>query len=160
MISGDGDIVDAIYPKQSEKSHVDIIRNSPSNSNDGSRLPPSKAALRPKGHDRSSHLPKVYAQNIMGTSQSYVVSSDTRMEVPSNQIQRFENSGQSQPHKDRGNFTMDVEDLDIPWSDLVLKERIGAGKNPQISEIRSQYFGSVYGFNPNICFLNIKVPII
>ncbi|CAH1435745.1 unnamed protein product [Lactuca virosa] len=132
---GDGDIVDAIYPKQSEKSHVDIIRNSPSNSNDGSRLPPSKAALRPKGqgHDRSSHLPKVYAQNIMGTSkmdsQSYVLSSDTRMEVPSNQIQRFETSGQSQsqPHKDRGNFTMDVEDLDIPWSDLVLKERIGAG---------------------------------
>lgn len=30
----------------------------------------------------------------------------------------------------RGNtdISLDVDDLDIPWSDLVLKERIGAGK--------------------------------
>ncbi|GJW79068.1 serine/threonine-protein kinase CTR1 [Tanacetum coccineum] len=140
--SGDVDTGDAVSYKPSDKSHADmnnIVTRSPSNSNDGSRLPPSKAA-RPKGHDRNSHLAKVYSQNITGTtkmvndgplqhmpqagdrdSQSYALS-NTRMEVANNQ--RFE---MGQPHKASGDFPLDVEDLDIPWSDMVLKERIGAG---------------------------------
>ncbi|KAL4578765.1 hypothetical protein LXL04_014896 [Taraxacum kok-saghyz] len=135
MSAGDGDSVDGIYPKQADKSQVDmnggIIRNSPNNSNESSRLPPSKAALRPKGHDRSSHLPKVYSQNVPKIPNEPPLQQpyDSRMEVASNQRFDFD-AGQPQPHKDRdnrGDFTMDVEDLDIPWSDLVLKERIGAG---------------------------------
>ena len=141
MTAGDGDIGDAVYSKQSDKNHADIniAMRSPSNSNEGSRLPPSKAA-RPKGHDRNSQLPKAYPQNITTKmvndiplqhmaptghrdSQSYVIS-NTRMEVANNQ--RFE-GGQLVPHKASGDFALDVEDLDIPWSDLVLKERIGAG---------------------------------
>ncbi|PWA80056.1 Armadillo repeat-containing protein 3 and Serine/threonine-protein kinase CTR1 [Artemisia annua] len=140
--SGDADTGDAVSYKPSDKSHADmnsIITRSPSNSNEGSRLPPSKAA-RPKGHDRNSHLAKVYSQNITGTtkmvndaplqhmpqaghrdSQSYALS-NTRMEVANNQ--RFE---MGQPHKANGDFPLDVEDLDIPWGDMVLKERIGAG---------------------------------
>lgn len=126
--AGDGDPLDAVYPKQSDKNHVDmnIVIRSPSNSNEGSRLPPSKA-VRPKGHDRNSQLPKAYAQNIIGTtkvikdSQSYILS-NTRMEVASNQ--RFDGV---QSHKASGDYTLDFEDLDIPWSDLSLKERIGAG---------------------------------
>ncbi|KAI3724089.1 hypothetical protein L2E82_35854 [Cichorium intybus] len=141
--TGDGESVDVVYQKQSDINVA--IRNSPSNSNESSRLPPSKATTRPKGHDRNSQIPKTYAQNMIGStkmvndvplqltmdSQSYVMS-DSRMVVASNQ--RFEGGqgqgqgqSQSQLHKDRGNFTIDVEDLDIPWSDLILKERIGAG---------------------------------
>ncbi|KAI3746330.1 hypothetical protein L6452_08758 [Arctium lappa] len=141
--TGDGDTGDAVYSKQSDKNHseINIAMRSPSNSNEGSRLPPSKAA-RPKGHDRNSQLPKAYPQNIIGAtkmvndiplqhmaptghrdSQSYVLS-NTRMEVANNQ--KFE-GGPHVPHKASGDFTLDVEDLDIPWNDLVLKERIGAG---------------------------------
>nr|XP_043631628.1 serine/threonine-protein kinase CTR1-like [Erigeron canadensis] len=139
--SGDGDTVDVVYSKQSDKNLLDmnIAVRSPSNSNEGSRLPPSKA-VRPKGHDRSSQIPKAYAQNIVNTtkmvndvplqhmpqsghrdSQSYALS-NARMEATSNQ--RFEGG---QPHKASGDYTLDFEDLDIPWSDLALKERIGAG---------------------------------
>lgn len=141
MTAGDGDTVDAVYPKQSDKNFVDMNTavRSPSNSNEGSRLPPSKA-VRPKGHDRSSQIPKAYAQNIINTtnmvndvslqhmpqsghrdSQSYALS-NARMEVASNQ--RFDGG---QPHQAGGDYTLDFEDLDIPWSDLALKERIGAG---------------------------------
>ncbi|KAI3776297.1 hypothetical protein L1987_46073 [Smallanthus sonchifolius] len=127
--SGDGDTGDAIYStKQSDKNHVDIniVARSPSNSNEGSRLPLSKAA-RPKGHDRNLQLPKAYAQNMIGTakmvkdSQSHVLS-NTRMEVAS-----YQRCDGGQPHKASEDFTLDFEDLDIPWSDLDLKEKIGAG---------------------------------
>ncbi|KAI3690597.1 hypothetical protein L2E82_48721 [Cichorium intybus] len=57
------------------------------------------------------------------TSQSYVMS-DKRLNATSNQ--RFDR-GQGQPHMEMVNFTTDVEDFDIPWSALVLKERIGTG---------------------------------
>ena len=144
MIAGDADTGDAVSYKPSDKSHADmnsIVTRSPSNSNEGSRLPPSKAALL-KGHDRNSQRAKVYSQNITGTtkmvndaplqhmpqaghrdSQSYALS-NTRMEVANNQ--RFE---MGQPHKANGDFPLDVEDLDIPWGDMVLKERIGAGNH-------------------------------
>ncbi|KAI7732406.1 hypothetical protein M8C21_019884, partial [Ambrosia artemisiifolia] len=126
--SGEGDTGDVIYSnKQSDKNHVDknIVARSPSNSNEGSRLPPSKA-VRPKGHDRNLQHPKAYAQNMMGTtkmikdSQSHALS-NTRMEVAG--YQRF---GGGQPNKASEDFTLDFEDLDIPWSDLDLKEKIGA----------------------------------
>lgn len=35
--------------------------------------------------------------------------------------------GQAVPTKPSNKFSFDGEDLDIPWSDLVLKERIGSG---------------------------------
>ncbi|KAJ0781336.1 putative protein kinase TKL-CTR1-DRK-2 family [Helianthus annuus] len=122
--SGDGDTGDAIYSnKHSDKN---IVARSPSNSNEGSRLPPSKA-VRPKGHDRNLQLPKAYAPNMIGTTkmvkdtQSHVLS-NTRMEVAG--YQRFDGG---QPHKASEDFNLDFEDLDIPWSDLELKEKIGAG---------------------------------
>ncbi|KAH9674826.1 serine/threonine-protein kinase CTR1 [Citrus sinensis] len=40
---------------------------------------------------------------------------------------RFSESGQLVPGKPSKEFTFDVDDLDIPWNDLVLKEKIGAG---------------------------------
>ncbi|XP_076902246.1 serine/threonine-protein kinase CTR1-like [Bidens hawaiensis] len=121
--SGDGDSGDAIYSnKQSDKNHVDmnIVARSPSNSNDGSRLPPSKGA-RPRGHDRNLQLPKAYAQNMVKDSRSHVLS-NARMEAAS--YQRFDGG---QPRRPNDDLTLDFEDLDIPWSDLELKEKIGAG---------------------------------
>ncbi|XP_071699193.1 serine/threonine-protein kinase CTR1-like [Rutidosis leptorrhynchoides] len=120
---GDADTGETIYPKQSDK-----VARSPSNSNESSRLPPSKAA-RPKVLDKNLQPLKAYAQNIISTSkmandrdsQLYALS-NTRMEVSSNQ--RFD---PGQANKASGDYTLDFEDLDIPWSDLVLKERIGAG---------------------------------
>ncbi|GAV85435.1 Pkinase_Tyr domain-containing protein/EDR1 domain-containing protein [Cephalotus follicularis] len=40
---------------------------------------------------------------------------------------RFPERGQLVPSKASKEISLDVEDLNIPWSDLVLKERIGAG---------------------------------
>lgn len=41
--------------------------------------------------------------------------------------QRVIDSGQVVPTRLDGNLALEVDDFDIPWSDLVLKERIGAG---------------------------------
>ncbi|KAK8280233.1 hypothetical protein V6Z12_D09G162300 [Gossypium hirsutum] len=40
---------------------------------------------------------------------------------------RFAKGSQLVPHKPRKKVALEVGDLDIPWSDLILKERIGAG---------------------------------
>lgn len=39
--------------------------------------------------------------------------------------------------KPSSNLSLDVEDLDIPWSDLVLKDRIGAGICHNLSDSRN-----------------------
>lgn len=43
---------------------------------------------------------------------------------------RFVEGVQLVPSKPSKELTFDIEDLDIPWNDLVLKERIGAGILP------------------------------
>ncbi|PIM98663.1 Tyrosine kinase [Handroanthus impetiginosus] len=50
------------------------------------------------------------------------------------------------PLKSSGELTFDVEDLKIPWSDLVLKERIGAGS-----------FGIVHHADWNGCDVAVKI---
>lgn len=40
---------------------------------------------------------------------------------------RFVDGSQLVPNKPNIELGLDMEDLDIPWSDLVLKERIGSG---------------------------------
>lgn len=44
-----------------------------------------------------------------------------------NKDQRVIESGQIVPTRLDSNLALEVDDFDIPWSDLVLKERIGAG---------------------------------
>lgn len=48
---------------------------------------------------------------------------------------RFGEGLQVVPSKPNKELTFDVDDLDIPWSDLVLKERIGAGNLPSCPAI-------------------------
>ncbi|KAK2981503.1 hypothetical protein RJ640_030965 [Escallonia rubra] len=97
-IGTDGD------PKQPDRNYNDRNNSvpSPSNTGDFPNLPLPPRNPQPKIPDRDSHLSKAYSfQNIEG---SQLVSSKLSREL-----------------------TFDVEDLDIPWTDLVIRERIGAG---------------------------------
>ncbi|XP_048321301.1 serine/threonine-protein kinase CTR1 isoform X3 [Ziziphus jujuba] len=49
------------------------------------------------------------------------------MRVDSSKSSRLFEGSQLIPSKPTKEFTLDIEDLNIPWCDLVLKERIGAG---------------------------------
>ncbi|KAM7255280.1 hypothetical protein ACFE04_020521 [Oxalis oulophora] len=54
---------------------------------------------------------------------------------------RYSDSVQLGPGKLNKEITLDVEDLDIPWSDLVLRERIGAGSFGTVH--RAEWHGSL-----------------
>ena len=45
---------------------------------------------------------------------------------------RFIEGSQLIPSKHTRELTLDMEDLDIPWSDLVLREKIGSGISPPL----------------------------
>lgn len=45
---------------------------------------------------------------------------------------RFVEGSQLIPSKPTRELTLDMEDLDIPWSDLVLREKIGSGIYPPL----------------------------
>lgn len=45
---------------------------------------------------------------------------------------RFVEGSQLIPSKPTRELTLDMEDLDIPWSDLVLREKIGSGISPPL----------------------------
>lgn len=135
----DGDSGEAMYPKQSDRNYSGP---SPSNSNEFRQLPPPPKNARPKSHDRESQLSKIYnPQNLAsdalmvkdrhipllghGDVQSYIASSNLRANTVNDP--RFVEGGQMVSSNPSREFTLDIEDLDIPWSDLVLKEKIGAG---------------------------------
>lgn len=137
-----------MYPKKSDRNYVDINTNvrSPSNSNEIPQLPPPPKVVRPKAHDRDSQLPKAYnLQNVISSTNMvkdavplkntqqvghrdalpFIALSDPRMETVNDR--RFVEGSQLVSSNPSREITFDVEDLDIPWSDLILKERIGAG---------------------------------
>lgn len=62
-----------------------------------------------------NHMPNVGHRDM----QALIPVSDPRLDT--GEDQRFR---EGRPNCE---LTLDVEDLNIPWSDLVLKERIGAG---------------------------------
>ncbi|KDP37292.1 hypothetical protein JCGZ_06746 [Jatropha curcas] len=64
------------------------------------------------------HIPNIARRDV----QPLVTLPDQRVDTSKNS--RFSEDSQLVPSKE---LTLDVDDLDIPWSDLVLKERIGAG---------------------------------
>lgn len=138
----EGDTGDSMYPKQSDKIYMDSNNSglSPSNSDEisQSHLPPRPC--RPKVRERDSQISNVYIPGNF-ISSTHVVKNPVPLNhtphighrdlqplislsdpmVDTVQDQRVSQLGPSRE------LTLDVEDLDIPWSDLVLKERIGAG---------------------------------
>ncbi|XP_059667494.1 serine/threonine-protein kinase CTR1 isoform X2 [Cornus florida] len=114
--SSTGDAGDSIYPKQSDRKCMP----SSSNNNESSQLPlPSRVAW-PITRDRDPQRFESYS--------------------------RFMEGGQLNPSKPSKELTLDVGDLDIPWSDLVLKESIGTGS-----------FGRVYRADWNGSDVAVKI---
>ncbi|KAA8518623.1 hypothetical protein F0562_016097 [Nyssa sinensis] len=156
----DGDAGDSMYPKQSDRKCTDKNNFVPSSSN---REEISQLSMPPKAawsiaHDRDSqqfkscnphnvsrvtnvvknpvplnHLPPIGHREVLPV----MALSDTRVDTVKN---RFVEGGQLVLKKSSKELMLDVEDLDIPWSDLVLKERIGAGSFGTVH--RADWLGS------------------
>ncbi|CAL5389321.1 unnamed protein product [Camellia sinensis] len=128
----DGDTGDSTYPKQSDRQCMDRHNHvpSPSNSNES--------------HDRDLQLLKSSNPHTIISSTNMVKDPVPLKHFPPighREVQplvglsdprgnakdlRFVEGGQMVPRQPSKKLSLDVEDLDIPWSDLVLKERIGS----------------------------------
>ncbi|CAL5350797.1 unnamed protein product [Camellia sinensis] len=127
----DGDAGDLMYPKQSDRQCMD--RHSPvpssSNSNKIPLLPlPSEGTLE-NAHDGDLLL-------FQSCNAHPIVSSTNMVKDPiplKHKDLRFVDGSQRVPIQLSKEVSLHLEDFDIPWSELILKERIGAGS-----------FGTVY----------------
>ncbi|KAL9428013.1 hypothetical protein AB3S75_030072 [Citrus x aurantiifolia] len=138
----------SMYPKPSNKMGTE--RNNPmqfSTNISESQLPLPPKGGRTSGHDRDFELFKSCnpTQNMthsinmvkdpnplkhiqpIGHRDAQPGLSSIDQRVDASKDLRFTESGQFVPGKPSKEFTFDVDDLDIPWNDLVLKEKIGAG---------------------------------
>lgn len=138
----------SMYPKPSNKMETE--RNNPvqfSTNISESQLPLPPKGGRTSGHDRDFELfnscnptqnmthsinmvkdpnPLKHIQPI-GHRDAQPGLSSIDQRVDASKDLRFTESGRLVPGKPSKEFTFDVDDLDIPWNDLVLKEKIGAG---------------------------------
>lgn len=138
----------SMYPKPPNKMGTE--RNNPvqfSTNISESQLPLPPKGGRTSGHDRDFELfnscnptqnmthsinmvkdpnPLKHNQPI-GHRDAQPGLSSIDQRVDASKDLRFSESGQLVPGKPSKEFTFDVDDLDIPWNDLVLKEKIGAG---------------------------------
>ncbi|KAK3226736.1 hypothetical protein Dsin_006598 [Dipteronia sinensis] len=146
-----GSIVDeedskfSMYPKQFDKKGTErnnLVQFS-SGISEISQFPLPPKGGRQGSHDRDSELFKTCnpSKNIMHSTnmvkdpiplkhihpsgQPLLTLTDQRVDNSKNL--RFAESGPLVPSYASKEISLDVEDLDIPWIDLVLKERIGAG---------------------------------
>lgn len=109
---------------------------SPSDHDEISRLP--VPPIRKKGHDKDCQLTSVYnPQNILSSTNMDRDMAHMNLVRPvghgdiGNDMRFLEGGSQLVPAKTSRDLALDIEDFDIPWEDLVLKERIGAG-NPYV----------------------------
>lgn len=112
----------------------------PNDSNRSSHIPLHPQAYHPSAHDQGSESFKScnLPQNIV---ESAIVGKDL-LPLKHNRIGHGHrdmqpplpltksNVDQLIPNKPTRELGLDMEDLDIPWSDLVLKEKIGSGIYP------------------------------
>ncbi|GFY82708.1 protein kinase superfamily protein [Actinidia rufa] len=130
----DGDAGDSTYPKQSVRQFMDIHSHVPSSSDSN------------ETYDRDFQLVKSCNPHAVISSTNVVKNPVPRKHfqpIGHREVQpllgfsdprgntgkdlRFIEGSQMVPIKPSKEISLDVEDLDIPWSDLVLKERIGSG---------------------------------
>ncbi|CAH9117697.1 unnamed protein product [Cuscuta europaea] len=133
----DGDLSAPMCAKQMDMTYIDRTSCVPSSSNqdDISRLPLPPTIARRRVRDKESQYTEMYnpsnvfiPPNIGKDTNPHIVHSDPRHD---------NHLVSSKPGKD---FALDVEDLDIPWTDLVLKEKIGAGSFGTV--LRADWNGS------------------
>lgn len=137
----------SMYPKHFDKmgTEKNLVQFSSSISESQYDLPPKGG--RPSAHDRDTELFKSCnpTQNIIHSMNSVNDpiplkhippighrDGQPRLALPDQIVDkakdlRFLEGAQLIPGKPSKDFSLDVEELDIPWNDLVLKERIGAG---------------------------------
>ena len=137
----------SLYPKKLDKISTDrdnLVQIS-SNLDDISQLPLPPNIARPTAHDRDSHYSQsiILSHNIIKDPLKRISPLGHR-DVPvlvlsdpmgdATKDSRFAEGSQLVPSKPSRELALEVDDLDIPWSDLVLKERIGAGIFWSLSE--------------------------
>ncbi|XP_031102668.1 serine/threonine-protein kinase CTR1-like [Ipomoea triloba] len=120
----DGDASVPMCAKQMDRNYIDRNGCVPSSSNQDeiSRLPLPHTNAQRKAHYKESQHSEIYNPsnaisplNIGIDTHPLIVQSDPRVD------------NHLLSHKPGKELALDVEDLDIPWTDLVLKEKIGAG---------------------------------
>ncbi|XP_077241223.1 protein kinase superfamily protein [Tasmannia lanceolata] len=127
-VVGQEDATDPSFPKHIDRKYMDAKNLIPfSSDNDEHGQPPkpyNQRIAQRNPLDEDSHMQKWHtASQNCGAQQCLVEES-----IPPIFIQRHD-------HRDippilaksESKTSLDVDDLDIPWSDLVLKERIGSG---------------------------------
>ncbi|KAK6140084.1 hypothetical protein DH2020_026082 [Rehmannia glutinosa] len=161
-----GDIGNSMFPKQSEGINVDRTSTPPSSSNreevSNTQAFPTNSWIKVRGKEQLLCKPS-NPQNVVSSAnmikgsiplklippighkevQPLISLLDPRINTSKGTM--FGEGGQSVPSKTR-EYTFEVDDLNIPWSDLVLKERIGAGS-----------FGTVHRAEWNGCDVAVKI---
>lgn len=129
----------SLIPKKLDKIGTERNKLGQMSSNmDGISQLPLPIIARPASHDRDSQYsqPIVHSKNIIKDSLKrispighrdvpVVVLSEPMGDVTKDS--RFTEGSQLLPSKPSRELALEVDDLDIPWSDLILRERIGAG---------------------------------
>lgn len=129
-VSGDAGV--PVFPADSGCMDRNCFMPSSSNQEEISRLPLPPTNARRMGGGVESRAGMYGPSNIINSMnigrdvQMPIIRSDPRLD--STKDSRFTDGGQLALHKPK-ELSIDVEDLDIPWTDLVLKERIGAGNS-------------------------------
>ncbi|KAK7378753.1 hypothetical protein VNO80_04200 [Phaseolus coccineus] len=120
-------VFDSGVAEQHERQYRD--RNPgpiPNDNNRSSLVPPQPQAYRPSAHDRGSETFKSGnpPQNVVKPSLTSKDSLPLKHNRPGHRDTQTRLLISSKPSRE---FSLDMEDLDIPWTDLVLKGRIGSG---------------------------------
>ncbi|KAL3642663.1 copper transport protein ctr1 [Castilleja foliolosa] len=152
-----GAAIDGDIPKQSDGTYADRTSAQPSSSN------ATNSWIKVHGKDQLLSRPS-NAQNVVSSANMlkgsiplkfippighkeahpHISLLDPRINISKDM--RFGEGGQSVASRATSEFTFEVDDLNIPWSDLVLKERIGAGS-----------FGTVHRAEWNGCDVAVKI---
>lgn len=114
------------FGQEEDAKEPSFSKDSDGNNADVKCLPVSR------DNAENSQLPKIYIQRI---AQPIIYNEETQQQkqhhpailADKSKDQRVIESGQVVPTRLDSNLALEVDDFDIPWSDLVLKERIGAG---------------------------------
>ncbi|KAI5664839.1 hypothetical protein M9H77_24162 [Catharanthus roseus] len=150
------DDVDSTYHKRPDRILNDRSSciGTSSNQNGNSLLPMPPQNVLVKGRNQESQLSRAQnSYNVLGQHVPIFGHRDGRppramseARVDTVEDVRYVEGGQIISSGPSRELSLDVEDLDIPWSDLVLKERIGAGS-----------FGTVHRADWNGCDVAVKV---
>lgn len=151
-----GDIDDSVCPRQSERTYEERTSSPPISSNreEVYSIPPLPTNSWINVDVKESVLPRPSnGQDVVNSTDIVKGSMPIKLLPPighkgvqplivlpdprgiTNKDMRFGEGSSYFPSKSSGELAFDVEDLNIPWSDLALKEKIGEGMVCLLSNI-------------------------